>query len=139
MQQEIFKKGLRAWFPMLFMAIANGTLRDLVYAKYLGKLAAHQLSTLSLIFILGLYIRWLMRQKMSVTSKQALFLGFYWATLTLFFEFSAGYLSGKSIAELLFDYQIQNGRIWILIPVWLCLAPYLFCQKNLKSNQSINF
>lgn len=138
MHREILKKGLWAWLPMLFMAIANGTLSDIGYTKYLGKLAAHQLSTLSLIYILGLYIRWLMRQKMSVTSKQALFLGFYWATLTLFFEFSAGYLSGKSIAELLFDYQIQNGRIWLLIPIWLCLAPYLFCLKKPKSNQSID-
>jgi hypothetical protein len=33
-----------AWIPMVFIAIANGTLRQLVYGKYMDDLSAHQIS-----------------------------------------------------------------------------------------------
>ena len=47
---------LFAWFPMLILAILNGILRDLGYKKYIGDLAAHQLSTVSLLILFGVYI-----------------------------------------------------------------------------------
>lgn len=33
-----------AWFPMVLIAVANGSLRQFGYAPYLSELAAHQIS-----------------------------------------------------------------------------------------------
>jgi hypothetical protein len=40
-------KYVLAWIPMVFMAMANGALRDGWYGTHLGALQAHSLPTLS--------------------------------------------------------------------------------------------
>ncbi len=37
---------------MLLIAIANGAVREIVYKKYVGELAAHQVATFSLMVFL---------------------------------------------------------------------------------------
>jgi apolipoprotein N-acyltransferase len=53
--------------------------------------------------------------------------GLAWLALTVAFEFGFGhYAAGHSWSELLADYDPTSGRVWILIPLWVALAPYLF-------------
>ena len=114
------------WFPMLLLAIINGTARDLWYKKYVGEITAHQISTVSLILLFGFYI-WLVVKKYPAKSgTQAIYVGLFWLTLTLAFEFAFGLMRGRTLTQLLGEYDIMKGRIWILIPVWVLLAPYLF-------------
>ena len=115
-----------AWFPMLLLAILNGTLRDLGYKKYLGDLSAHQLSTITLIILFAFYISYVIHHYPPPTSAQAAFVGVLWVALTLCFEFGFGKVRGNSASSLLADYNIIKGRIWILIPIWVLIAPYLF-------------
>jgi apolipoprotein N-acyltransferase len=52
--------------------------------------------------------------------------GGVWALLTLGFEFGFGhYVVGTSWADLLADYDVSRGRIWVLIPIATAAAPAL--------------
>ncbi len=117
---------LLLWFPMMLLAVANGAARDLLYKKYTGELTAHQLSTVSLLILLGVYIWWVMDHYPPASITQALLIGWLWTGLTLLFEFGLGRARGRSWSALLADYQILQGRIWVLIPVWLLIAPWIF-------------
>lgn len=45
-----------AWFPMVLIAIANAALREAGYKRYVGELAAHQISTLTGCILIGVYV-----------------------------------------------------------------------------------
>lgn len=116
-----------AWIPMVFIAILNGAARDLIYGKHIPELRAHQISTISAIVLLGVYIFALSRIWKMESPAQAIAIGFIWLVLTLCFEFLFGhYVAGQPWGKLLHDYNIFAGRIWILIPIWITIAPYLF-------------
>ncbi len=116
-----------AWIPLVFIAIANGTLREWWYAKYVGELAAHQLSTASGILFFGVYIRVVMRVWRPDTAGRAVAVGLLWLAMTIAFEFVFGhYVRGLSWNILLHDYNIFAGRLWLLVLVWVTLAPAVF-------------
>lgn len=114
------------WFPMLLIAILNGIARDLWYKKYLGELRAHQLSTVTFIIFLGIYIGCIVRRFPPGSGAEAWKAGLLWLILTLAFEFGFGLIRGNSLDKLLADYNIVKGRLWLLIPLWLLMAPYFF-------------
>ena len=46
--------------------------------------------------------------------------------MTLLFEFGVGhYLFGSPWHRLLADYNLLEGRVWLLVPLWLLVAPAL--------------
>ncbi len=119
------------WFPMIILAVLNGTARDLGYKKYLGDLTAHQLSTISLIILLWLYISFVIKKFPPASVTQSINIGIAWLLLTLAFEFGFGLYRGKSMNELFADYNLLKGRIWILIPIWTAIAPYIIYRIRL--------
>ena len=114
------------WFPMLLIAIANGTLREFVFKKHVSDLTAHQLSTITLIIFFAVYIGFMINRFPPVSSRQTVLIGLFWVVLTLIFEFGFGRYRGRSWPQLFEDYNLLKGRIWILIPLWLAIAPYIF-------------
>ena len=51
----------------------------------------------------------------------------HWLGLTVAFEFRFfQYARGHCWAELLANYDLSQGRVWVLVLVWVALAPYLF-------------
>ena len=120
-------KYVAAWIPMVFIAIANGALRQFGYKEYLGELRAHQLSTVIGALLLGLYI-WLLihRWKLTATSE-AIRIGLLWLGMTVLFEFVFGhFVMGHPWSVLLHDYNLFEGRIWIVVLIWVTIAPYVF-------------
>ncbi len=111
---------------MLLLAIANGALREFVFKKYVSELTAHQLSTFSLLLLFALYIGLIIKWMPPVSVNQAILVGLFWLVLTLLFEFGFGRYRGNSWSKLLEDYDLLKGRLWILIPTWVAIAPYLF-------------
>lgn len=112
------------WFPMLIIAIINGIGREW-YKKFTGELYGRQLSTIFLILFFGFYILWVIKKYPLKSDIQALQVGFLWLVLTLFFEFGFGRYRGNSWNQLLAEYNILEGKLWILVPIWLVIAPYL--------------
>jgi hypothetical protein len=121
-------KYLIAWFPMLLIAIGNGMLRESFIKKYVSDFRARQLSTLTLLLFFTVYIYFMVRQFPPQTGNQALLLGIIWVVLTLLFEFGFGRFRGNSWQSLLAEYNIFKGKVWILIPAWVMIAPWLFYQ-----------
>lgn len=111
---------------MLAIAIANGALRDLGYKRWTGDLLAHQISTGILILLFAIYIWFCMKWFPPANGIQAVWIGLLWVLMTLVFEFGFGRWRGESWEKLLADYNLVKGHLWVLIPIWIGLAPYLF-------------
>lgn len=120
------------WLPMIVLAVLNGTTRDLGYKKYVGEIPAHQVSTVSLLILLAIYIGWVIRKHPPSSAAQAIYIGLLWLALTLAFEFGLGLARGHSMSHLLKDYNILKGRIWVLVPLWTAIAPYMFYKLFVK-------
>jgi len=116
-----------SWLGMVIIAIINGVIRDALYGKPLGELTAHQISTFTLIALSGLYL-WLLGLAWKIpSSNQAITIGLIWLALTVVFEFLFGhYVMKHPWTRLLHDYNILKGRIWILVLIWITIAPYVF-------------
>ncbi|MDH3311404.1 MAG: hypothetical protein OEN49_07990 [Gammaproteobacteria bacterium] len=126
-------KYIFAWVPMLFIAIANGVLRQVWYAKYLSELKAHQLSTLIGALLIGIYIWVIVRSWIPASARQAVAIGMVWLGLTVTFEFLFGhFVAGHSWLRLRQDYNLLAGRVWILLLFWVAVAPYIFYRINLN-------
>ncbi len=121
----IARRALAIWALLLTIAIANGWFREAVLLRPLGATWGHAVSSLTLsagIFIATLAtIRWIAPRGRS----DAWMIGAAWALLTVAFEFGFGRLGGRSWAELLADYDVASGRIWILVLVVIAVAPAL--------------
>ena len=119
-------RALAVWGLLLLLAVLNGALREGWLVPTLGTLRAHQVSTLLLsALILGttrVTIGWVGVADM----RHALLVGTLWLGLTLAFEFLAGhFLFHRAWPVLLADYDLSQGRIWILALVVTFLAPTL--------------
>jgi hypothetical protein len=114
------------WFPMLIIAIINGLIREFVFKKFTGDLNAHQLSTVTLIIFFAIYISLIIKRFPPVSTNMSILIGLVWVIMTLTFEFGFGRYRGNSWAALLHDYNLLKGRLWVLVPLWVLFAPYLF-------------
>ncbi|MEA3274145.1 MAG: hypothetical protein U9Q81_02370 [Pseudomonadota bacterium] len=116
-----------AWFPMVAIAIANGVLRQAWYERHLGELRAHQVSTLTAIVLFGVYIWLILRVWRPHSATHAIAVGMLWLMMTVAFEFLFGhYVAGHSWDRLLHDYNLFAGRVWLVVLLWVTVAPYLF-------------
>lgn len=123
----LFIRYLLAWFPMIAIGILNGVLRESTYGKFLSELRAHQVSTLTGILLFGLYIWGITRLWPLESAQLAIAIGLTWLALTILFEFSFGHFVAKlSWRRLLNDYNLLAGRVWVIVLVWIAIAPYLF-------------
>src|SRR6266478_8629961 len=83
-------KYVLAWIPMVFIAIANGAMREGWYGKHLSELQAHQVSTATGVLLFGVYIWVLMRIWRPESAEQAMTIGLVWLGMTVAFEFLLG-------------------------------------------------
>jgi len=118
---------LITWVAMVFIALANGAFRQLTFGKYMSELHAHQLSTATGIFLLGIFIWAVIRFWPPSSASQAITIGVMWLVLTAAFEFLFGhFVAGHPWSRLLHDYNLLEGRVWALVLIWVTLAPYVF-------------
>jgi len=123
-----------AWLPMVCIAIMNGTIRELSYGKFLSELRAHQVSSVSVILLLGLYVWFLTRRwrLQSQSQTQAIAIGLIWLCLTIAFEFLFGhYVVNHSWERPTLDYNVFEGRLWMFVLVWIATAPYIMYKRSL--------
>jgi hypothetical protein len=122
-----FWRCFAAWLAMLVASMLNGVLREFTYGKHLSELMAHQISTAIAVVLLGMMMLAFLTLYPPVSSRQALVIGLSWMSLTFAFEFLFfHFIGGRSWAELLANYDVLAGRVWIFVLIWLVLAPYLF-------------
>ncbi len=114
-----------AWLGLMVIGILNGVLRVMTYQKRMPEIRAHQLSSLTGILFFGLATFVLDRIWPIGSAGQALLIGLIWFGLTILFEFGFGHFIMKHPWEkLIHDYRIDKGRLWLLVVVWILLAPW---------------
>lgn len=124
-------KYLLAWFLLAIVATINGIVRQSTYGKTISDIAAHQISTVTGIFVTGAVIWWISRMWPLESSSQAWTIGVLWLILTIGFEFGFGhFVAGHSWEKLLADYNILNGRVWSLFLIWVAVMPFVFFKLN---------
>jgi hypothetical protein len=118
---------LLAWLVMPIIGIINGTVREFTYGRHIKELAAHQISTVTGIILFGLYA-WLLSLRWKIpTMGQTMIVGLIWLGLTIAFEFLFGhYVMKHPWSRLFHDYNLAEGRIWILVLIWITFAPLVF-------------
>jgi steroid 5-alpha reductase family enzyme len=115
------------WFGLAIIAILNGTLRQAGYGPFVGELLAHQISCfvgISLFFI-AMYV-FFKYAKIDYTKKELLVIGIAWLLMAILFEFVFGhYVMGNSWEKLFADYNLLQGRLWVLVLLATAAGPLL--------------
>jgi hypothetical protein len=114
------------WLLFIPLAMANGALRDLVLAPVLGDTLARAVSSLTLsLLILGVTL--LLVDRLGVNTRAGyLTVGVFWLVLTVLFEVSFSMLlMGHPMDELLQDYDLFRGRLWLIVLAATLFAPLL--------------
>ena len=119
-------RALVVWLVFMFIAILNGALREGVLNSRLGEASGQVASTLLLsaliMAVAFITVSWLK----PATPAQAATVAALWVLLTVTFEFGFGhFVAGKPWTFLLADYNVLQGRLWLLVPVTVAAAPYL--------------
>lgn len=120
----VYGRAFVIWLGILALASANGAIRDFGLTPALGDTAARAASTIVLcalvLLVTSATIGWIR----PTDKRQALGVGAGWLLLTLGFEFLVGhYVLRKPWQELLADYDVTQGRIWILALAVTLSAP----------------
>lgn len=135
MRTKILLYSIFIWFIIAIAAVINGIFRVTFLEPVLSGQIAHIISTFILMAII-LTISYLFVKSIIdiCTRDNLIYIGIIWFLLTILFEFGFGhYVVNKSWQTLLADYNISEGRIWILIPITMLISPYLWGKILKKS------
>jgi uncharacterized membrane protein YhaH (DUF805 family) len=70
--------------------------------------------------------------------REALLVGGIWVVMTIPFEFMFGhYVMEHSWSRLFYDYNLLQGRVWVLVLVWTFLALYIFYQDAVLTKKRL--
>ena len=117
-------RAILIWLGILILASINGAVRDLLVAPRFGDLIARAISTIILCILIALVTWWSIVWIRPLNNRAALGIGIVWLVLTLTFEFGFGhFVSRRPWTELLADYDVQRGRLWVLVLIATLLAP----------------
>jgi hypothetical protein len=123
---QMARRSLVIWLLMLIVASVNGAIREALLIPTIGDIAGRAVSTLMLcvlvLLLACLTIGWIHPR----SARDTFVLGGLWVALTLAFEFLGGhFLFGNAWSQLLADYNVFSGRIWILALITIAIAPHL--------------
>jgi hypothetical protein len=115
-----------AWVGMVVLAIFNATLREVLITPTYGEYAGHVISTATLLVLLAGYVFVYFRRRPVHTGRELALVGVLWAGLTVAFEFLFGhYVAGQAWGDLLALYDVTQGNIWVVVPLFILVAPTL--------------
>jgi hypothetical protein len=118
------RRWIVAWVGASVLGIVNGAIRELAYKDRVGDSKANRISAATLIALLALYFRALQRRWPLATRQDAMSIGAIWVALTVLFEFGFGhYVVGDSWEELLENYDVTEGNLWVLVLLWIAAGP----------------
>jgi hypothetical protein len=122
----LYLKSFGIWIILAVSAIVVATFRVGVLLPPFGEQTAHQLGTL-LYLIVQFIIIYLFIRKMRIKDvKTLLVIGFFWVAITIIFEFVFGhFVMGHPWQKLFADYNLFNGRLWVLVLLNNLAAPLI--------------
>lgn len=122
----LYLKSFGIWFILAISAIVVATFRVKVLLPPLGEQTAHQLGTILYMIVQFIIIFFFIKKIKVREQKTLLGIGIFWVIITIIFEFIFGhYVMGNSWEKLFADYNLFNGRIWILVLANNIAAPVI--------------
>jgi hypothetical protein len=110
---------------IILLETVNGTVREIFIAPALGDLQARQLG-IPIACVIAFLIAWAtVRWMGAVTRPLQLFVGLWWAVLTLAFEITLGRAIGMSWSRIFSDYDPTRGGFMVLGLAFMVFAPML--------------
>jgi hypothetical protein len=112
----LYLKLLGVWFILAVSAILVATFRIGVLLPLFGEQTAHQLGTVLFLIVQFVIIYFFIKKIKIKETKTLLGIGVFWVVITIIFEFVFGhYVMGHSWQKLFADYNLLNGRLWVLV------------------------
>ena len=128
----LYLMSLGIWFILAVSAIVVALFRNSVLLPPFGEQTAHQLGTLVFLIVQFLIIYFFIKKINLKETRLLLLVGLFWVMLTIIFEFLFGhYVIGHSWEKLFANYNIFNGRLWVLVLLNNLAAP-LVSSKIIK-------
>jgi len=123
---NILLRSFLLWLLFIPLAILNGASRDLLLTPALGDAMGQALSSVTL-SVLILCVTMLFIRRIGVnTLTWLLIIGSFWLVLTVLFELSFFLLvMGHPMDELLGEYDLFRGRLWLMVLATMLFAPLL--------------
>ncbi len=127
------------WFILLILAFINASIRELTYKPFLEPyigLWAHQISTLTAIFMFYFAIRFFVRRNFQLYSRRQInYVAILWLALTLLFEtLMSLFIRHLTFAQILQTYYFWQGQTWILVLMTILFLPNYFYSKISSGN-----
>ncbi|EOI1393204.1 hypothetical protein ACMGOD_004379 [Klebsiella oxytoca] len=118
-------KPLLIWFAFIPLAAVNAAVRELVLTPLAGEEIALPVSGVVLILLIFAVSYFFLPKTTGTPWGKYWFVGFLWAMLTILFETVLGLSLKKTIHEIISDYDISTGNLWLLIVLSLIFIPRL--------------
>jgi hypothetical protein len=121
----IYSFALLVWFVFLVVAFTLGAMRELVIRPLIGELPSHIVGTLTVVAVfLGIQVVFVRRMGTRGGQVDFWLVGLLWLLMTASFEFLFfHYVGGKPWEEILADYNLAQGRIWVFVLLVTALGP----------------
>jgi hypothetical protein len=121
--RALWRKWSLAWLGAVALALVNATVREVAYVDAVGEQAAHQIASIALILLIGAWVALLESRWPIPSARQALAIGFAWAAATVAFEFVFGFATGVNLSEIVANYNLADGKLWVLVPIATAFMP----------------
>jgi hypothetical protein len=122
----IYLKALGIWVMLAISAIVVATFRNAVLLPTFGEQTAHQLGTVLYLIVQFSIIFFFIKKIKTKEAKTLLGIGIFWVVITVIFEFLFGhFVMSYPWKKLLADYNLFNGRLWVLVLINNMAAPFI--------------
>jgi len=129
---NLYLKALGIWVILAVSAIVVATFRNGVFLPAFGEQTAHQLGTILFLIVQFIIIYFFIKKMKIKDVKFLLGIGIFWVVITVIFELLFGhFVMNHSWEKLLADYNLFNGRLWVLVLINNIAAPF-FSRKIIK-------
>jgi len=129
MSKKIILKSLLIWLCITPLAVLNGIFRETVLIPALGAFA-HPVSGILLTLCI-FTVAYLLIPRLGKADKPTYVkMGLLWIVATLIFEILVGIVENTSPAEMLEEYNIFSGNLWLLIVIFVGFVPVITAKRR---------
>jgi hypothetical protein len=124
-KRTIYLASVAVWLVFAVIAFAVGAIREVLLVPRIGEPTAHVVGTLIAVGLMALAIvAFVRRVARSCSTLDLVGIGVLWTAMTVAFEFGFFHLvMGVPLDELLADYNVLRGRLWVLVLATVLLGP----------------
>ena len=127
------------WFVFLVIAFGLGAVREGLLRPRIGEAKAHVIGTLiAVAFMILVIYAFIQRVHGSCSMTDLILIGVLWLVMTVAFEFGFfHFVMGKPWENLLADYNVPRGRIWVLVLATVLLGPIIVGTLMKRSHETV--